>query len=125
MESFAFNAQARKCDPNDAATLWNPAIAATALRDWNTAREVWRSLDILAEPGEGPIDLDRGSTNFRFGDIVLHDGAPVGYRLNADGIECPLFNVLELFEPSSFATYEATLRAASPDNFSTFGISSK
>jgi tetratricopeptide (TPR) repeat protein len=59
-ESFNFNAKAREFQPSDEATLWNLAIAATALRDWSTARDVWRSLKISIDAGEGPIDGNRG-----------------------------------------------------------------
>jgi hypothetical protein len=151
-ESFDFNARAREFLPSDQATLWNLAIAATALRDWSTAREVWRTLKIITEDGEGPINEDRGQTpvrvnaeglenrvievvcsegicpvrsrliniptgvtGFRYGDVVLHDGAPVGYRLNAHGQERAVFNVLELFEASRFSTYEAAVEVESPE----------
>jgi hypothetical protein len=150
-QSFEFNRRARVAQPDDEATLWNLAIAATALRDWSTAREVWRHLGVLSEPGEGPIVEDLGSTpvrlnadrngqapaevvwsdrlcpvrsrviniptgetGFRYGDVVLHDGAPVGYRLNSAGQERAVFNVLELFERSRFSTYEASVEAPSP-----------
>jgi hypothetical protein len=43
-------------------------------------------------------------SGFRHGDVVLHDGAPVGYRLD-NGNEKPVFNVFEVFERSSFATF--------------------
>ena len=145
-ESFDFNRRAREFQPSDEATLWNLAIAATALRDWATAREVWRALKVITEDGEGPINrnmgqtpvrvnaedledrpievvwserlcpvrsrlvnIPTGATGFRYGDIVLHDGAAVGYRLNSYGKERPVFNVLELFEPSRFSTYEASI----------------
>jgi hypothetical protein len=150
--SFEFNRRARALQPDDEATLWNLAIAATALKDWPTARDVWRTLDIITEAGEGPIDQDRGSTpvrlnadertlgvvevvwsqalcpvrsrliniptgetNYRYGDVVLHDGAPVGYRRNSAGQERPVFNVLELFEPSRFSTYEASVEVSSAE----------
>jgi hypothetical protein len=48
---------------------------------------------------------------FRYGDVVLHDGAAVGTRLYAPGDERPVFNVFELFEPSEFVTYEVNLDA--------------
>jgi hypothetical protein len=152
-ESFDLHARAREVQPSDEATLWNLAIAATALRDWAVAREVWRTLDISTDPGEGPIEGDFGSTpvrvntdgaanravevvwskglcpvrsrilniptgatGFRFGDIVLHDGAPVGYRLNSHGEERPVFNVLELFEPSLFGTYEASVEVKAAED---------
>lgn len=156
-KSFEFNRRAREFQPSDEATLWNLAIAATALRDWRTAREVWRTLKIITEDGEGPINQDRGqtpvrvnpdgvaervenrpvevvwsdclcpvrsritniptgATGFRYGDVVLHDGAPVGYRLNGRGKERAVFNVLELFEPSRFSTYEVAIYVESAES---------
>jgi tetratricopeptide (TPR) repeat protein len=44
------------------------------------------------------------NSGFRFDDVVLHDGASVGTRMR-DGIERPVFNVLELFEQSVFTTH--------------------
>jgi TPR repeat len=151
-ESLEFNRRARTVEPDDEATLWNLAIAATALQDWQTAREVWRHLNIFTEAGEGPIaddfgsspvrqnaysttnsnvevvwarrlcpvraridNIPTGATGFRYGDVVLHDGAGVGSRLNANGQERPVFNVLELFEPSRFSTYEASIEVRSPE----------
>jgi hypothetical protein len=149
-ESFDFNRRARALQPDDEATLWNLAIAATALRDWSTAREVWRHLGVLSEPGEGPIvgdfgstpvrlnadgngggstevvwsdrlcpvrsrivNIPTGETRFRYGGVVLHDGAPVGYRLDSAGHERAVFNVLELFEASRLSTYEAKVEVPS------------
>ena len=130
--------------PDDEATNWNLAIAATALRDWGTARSVWKSLGMDVEPGDTPIESDFGqapvrldpdgdaevvwaqridpvrariinlpfpSSGFRYGDVVLHDGAPVGYRLDSAGTERAVFNALELFETSAFSTYEVELVA--------------
>lgn len=109
--SREFNQRSVHLSPEDEAANWNMAIAATALRDWATARADWRRLGILARDGEGPIDEDFGKTpvrlnpdgagevvwgdridpvrvrvlnvpypesGFSYGDIVLHDGAPVG-----------------------------------------------
>lgn len=47
-------------------------------------------------------------SGFRYGDVVLHDGAPVGYR-ELDGRQLPVFNVLELFSHSAFRTFVATI----------------
>lgn len=152
-ESFDYNQAANNLRAGDEATLWNLAIAATALRDWHTAREVWRELKIIPESGEGPIEanfgltpvrlnadrmtdapgevvwarrlcpvrarienIPTGKTGYRYADVVLHDGAGVGTRLNADGQERDVFNVLELFEPSDFSTFEATVQVESPDH---------
>jgi hypothetical protein len=49
-------------------------------------------------------------SGFRAGDIVLHDGAPVGER-QYDGRTYSVFNVLALFEASANNTYEAEVRA--------------
>lgn len=49
------------------------------------------------------------SSGFRAGDVVLHDGAPVGERQH-NGRAYSVFNVLELFEASANSTYEAEVR---------------
>lgn len=145
-ESFRFNKQAYELRPDDEATAWNLAIAATALHDWRTARSIWSTLGIKITPGDSPVEDDFGITpvrlnsdndgevvwskridpvrarltsipyadsGFRYGDMVLHDGAPVGYRTHG-GQEFAVFNVLQLFEPSRFSTYEADIVAQSP-----------
>lgn len=50
------------------------------------------------------------ASGFRAGDVVLHDGAPVGER-EYNGRTYSVFNVLALFEPSANSTYEAEVRA--------------
>lgn len=40
----------------------------------------------------------------RYGDMLLHDGEPQGYRI-LDGREIPVFNELQLLHPSEFGTY--------------------
>ncbi len=44
----------------------------------------------------------------RYGDIVLHDGAPNGYR-KLDEEEVPVFDELELWQPSAFGTFVITV----------------
>ena len=46
---------------------------------------------------------------FRYGDVVLHDGAQTGTRLYAPGDERSVFNVFELFEPSEHITFDGIL----------------
>jgi hypothetical protein len=46
------------------------------------------------------------------GDIVLHDGAPNGYRMRDDE-KVPVFDVLQRLVPSPRTTFEATIEAAS------------
>lgn len=147
-ESQEFNRRSVALRPDDEAANWNLAIASTALRDWATARAVWRRLGILTDEGEGPILDDFGKTpvrlnpddegevvwakrlcpvrariwnvpypesGYRFGDIVLHDGAPVGTR-ESGGHEYSVFNVLELFEASEFSTYVAEIQIEREDD---------
>jgi tetratricopeptide (TPR) repeat protein len=142
-ESFRFNKRAHELAPDDEAAAWNLAIAATALRDWGTARTVWNSLGLPVEPGTEPISKDFGLTPIRlkpiddgevvwarridpvraricnipysgsgcrYGDVVLHDGAAVGYRMNGER-ECPVFNMLDMFEESRYSTFEADVIA--------------
>src|SRR5262249_39371795 len=148
LESFRCNKTATELAPDDEAANWNLAIAATALRDWRTARGVWRRLGMPIEEGDTPIVSNFGLTpvrlepqgeaevvwalrvdpvrariasipyltsGFRHGDIVLHDGAAVGYRLH-EGKERAVFNVLEIFESSAYRTYEAELRVSEPED---------
>lgn len=64
--SFAFNLKANELDPDDEAARWNLAIAATALRDWATARRAWADNGLAFEDaGSGPIEADFGSTPVR------------------------------------------------------------
>jgi hypothetical protein len=49
-------------------------------------------------------------SGFRGGDVVLHDGAPVGQRVSG-GRTYSVFNVLELFEPSTLGTWVAEVVA--------------
>lgn len=44
------------------------------------------------------------ASGHRYNDLVLNDGAPVGHRIVA-GREYPVFNELQLIQPSSFKTY--------------------
>jgi tetratricopeptide (TPR) repeat protein len=45
-------------------------------------------------------------SGFRWSDVVLNDGAPVGYR-KYKGKNVPVFNVIHLLEASRFGTYVA------------------
>jgi TPR repeat len=48
-------------------TWWNAGIAATALRDWDTARRAWRGYGISISDGEGPVSENLGWTPVRIG----------------------------------------------------------
>ena len=135
--SFDANLKAYHLDDASEAVCWNLAIAATALQDWKTARQVWNHLGVAIEPGETEIEADFGLTPVRlnpddeaevvwarridpvrarlqnipfpesgycYGDIVLHDGAPVGYR-TLNGKEVAVFNTLLLMRTSALSTW--------------------
>jgi hypothetical protein len=48
-------------------------------------------------------------SNHRWQDLVLHDGAPVGYRKH-NGQDVPVFDELQLLEASAFGTFVASVR---------------
>lgn len=50
----------------------------------------------------------------RYGDLLLHDGAPNGTRRHG-GQEVPVFDALGLLAPSRYATYVATVAADSAE----------
>jgi len=51
--------------PGDHEATWNLGVAATALREWSTARDCWRGLKIDVGDGEGPPEGDHGPTPVR------------------------------------------------------------
>jgi hypothetical protein len=50
------------------------------------------------------LSIPLPKSNFRWSDIVLHDGAPEGYRI-VNGVKCPVFNVLQRLMPSGMRTF--------------------
>jgi len=126
---------------------WNLGIAATALRDWVTARDAWSGYGITLPPGDGEILGDFGvtcvrigtttgqevvwarrlcptrarvvsvpfDTSRRFGEVVLHDGAPNGERVS-QGQRHPVFDEIALFAPSELATLSVTVTASTVDD---------
>lgn len=56
------------------------------------------------DPARARIDsIPFVESGFHYGDVVLNDGAPVGYRMLNER-ECAVFNALELFESSQYTT---------------------
>jgi len=53
-------------------------------------------------------------SNHRYGDLLLHDGAPNGYR-KVGNQEVPVFDELQLLAPSEFGTYEVVVDNVRPD----------
>jgi hypothetical protein len=123
---------------------WNLGTAATALRDWDLARDCWVGFGMEPLPGTGPIDIDGGPTcvrlgvgevvwatridpvrarvrnvpfdpSRRYGEVVLHSGAPTGERVSG-GVTYPVFDELELFEASNLATLAVVVSARDADD---------
>jgi hypothetical protein len=144
-ESLYANLRAAALDPTDEAAWWNAGIAATALGEWELAREAWSSFGITLPPGEGEIVMQLGLTpirlnpdtqgevvwceridparaivrnvplptsGYRYGDLLLHDGAPNGSRV-LRGQEVPVFDAIQLLRASAYQTYVVRLRAGS------------
>jgi hypothetical protein len=80
------------------------------LNPHDSAEVVWAT---RIDPVRAKIDsIPYKESGFKYGDIVLHDGAAVGYR-NVGEREYPVFNVLEIFESSNFSTVVAKVKVAS------------
>lgn len=60
-DSLRCNRRAATLDAKNEAAWWNLGIAATALRDWPTARAAWRGFGIAIPDGAGPLDLALGT----------------------------------------------------------------
>jgi hypothetical protein len=128
------------CESGDPA-WWNLGIAATALRDWKTARRAWRGFGLEIPDGDGALELDYGiapvrlmagevvwghridparlivrsiplrDSGHRWGDVVLHDGAPNGER-TAFGQTYSVFDELERWSPSEIPTLRVQVYCA-------------
>jgi tetratricopeptide (TPR) repeat protein len=65
--SLTASLRAYELDPDEASegALWNAGIAATAIGDWAAARRAWTKVGINLPMGEGPIDMNIGTTPIR------------------------------------------------------------
>lgn len=55
------------------------------------------------------------ASGHRYGDLLLHDGAPEGTRI-LDGQEVPVFNALQLLRASDYGTYAVRVRVEDADD---------
>jgi len=87
--SLELNLKAHAFAPNDEATRWNAAIAATALGQWTVARQMWTEVGIDLPGDDGPIEGDFGQTPVRLdpdgdGEVVwAHRLDPVRARIES------------------------------------------
>ncbi|MGR6317852.1 tetratricopeptide repeat protein [Micromonospora soli] len=125
--------------------FWNLGIAATIMEDWATARDAWQGFGLSVPDGDGEIEADFGATPVRlecgevvwarrlcpararvlnvptpesgrrFGEVVVHDGAPNGER-TVNGQTFPVFDELLLFRASDLPTATVEVVAAAPED---------
>jgi hypothetical protein len=94
------------------------------LHPHGSAEVVWaRRLDPARAKLESIPFPDSG---FRWGDVVLNDGAPNGYRMLGDR-EVPVFDCLCLLEASRFSTYvaEVDISGEEPDGDALTGLAAE
>ncbi|HDS0948045.1 TPA: hypothetical protein QDZ34_004392 [Stenotrophomonas maltophilia] len=80
----------------------NFGVACVRLNPWSSGETVYmRRLDpVRARVENVPLP----ESGFRFGDIVLHDGAATGQRIYAEQM-VPVFNAMQRLQQSDMATY--------------------
>jgi len=89
-------------EPGEGPITMNFGPTPVRLNPNGSAEVVWAT---RIDPVRARIDsVPYAESGFRFADIVLHDGAPVGYRQSSDR-EYPVFNVLALSEASTYCTH--------------------
>ncbi len=130
-KSFTFNKEATKINNDYKEAWWNLGIAATALKEWSEAKKAWEGFGLNVQLEDGEVKMDIGFTPIRidsnevvwaericpararidnvptldssknYGDIILNDGAPNGYRL-INGHKYSVFDELEVFSKSDY-----------------------
>lgn len=92
----------------------NCGMTPVRLNPDDEAEVVWAT---RLDPARSQIDnIPFKESGFRFGDIVLNDGAAVGYRTYKD-MDYPVFNVLELIQASNYETYTLEVNIQKEDDF--------
>ena len=88
-------------------------VAVLRLNPWDGGETVFiRRID----PVRGRLlNVPLPESGHRFGDIVLHDGAPAGHRFDGER-EVPVFNELERLLPSEFQTFVVFVSCDSRDD---------
>jgi len=80
------------------------------LNPWSGGETVWaRRIDVVRAR---LLNVPLPESGYRFGDIVLHDGAALGRR-RVDEREYPVFNALQRLQRSEFQTFVAFVSCGS------------
>ncbi len=88
-------------------------ITPIRLNPEGDAEVVWA---VRIDPVRARIDsIPYVKSGFKYGDVVLHDGAATGYRQFGQR-EYSVFNVLELFESSAYETLIATVEISADED---------
>jgi tetratricopeptide (TPR) repeat protein len=83
------------------------------LNPTGSAEVVW---SLRIDPARARIQsIPLPASKHRYDDLILHDGAPNGYR-KLDGQDVPVFDELALLEPSLYETWRTTLMAAGQED---------
>jgi tetratricopeptide (TPR) repeat protein len=102
--------------PGEAEWTWPPVLACVRINPNNDGEVVWGD---RIDPARIVIsNVPLPESNRRFRDIVLHDGASNGTRTFEDS-EVPVFDELDLWQSSSYATYQVTLHRPNESSVAT------
>lgn len=91
----------------------NFGVACVRLNPWSSGETVYmRRLDpVRARVENVPLP----ESGFRFGDIVLHDGASTGHRSHGER-QVPVFNAMQRLQPSDMATHAVFVQCDGPED---------
>ena len=91
----------------------NFGIACVRLNPWSSGETVYmRRLDpVRARVENVPLP----ESGFRFGDIVLHDGASTGHRSHGER-QVPVFNAMQRLQQSDMATHAVFVQCDGPED---------
>ena len=146
--SYHYSRLATQLDPRHEDSWQNLALAATALREWRTARLAWNKLGYSFRLEDRALNLDMGlvalqlpraegveivwarsldparavlesvpqpGSDFRYGDVLLHDREPCGYRVVRGGT-IQVYEARDLLQRGRFKTYAAVLHTGNRQN---------
>ena len=85
-------------------------VVSIRLNAWGKGETLFaRRIDVVRSR---LLNVPLPESGYRFGDIVLHDGAKTGSRFDGE-TEVPVFNALERLTPSEFQTFTAFIECDS------------